>query len=197
MSVGFSIPDCACGRGQRRAKCPDVFFMLLRCGNADFEGGNVGQKWTRGKRGLLPLSVLLGLHEGHELDLDDRAGKTKHTPGEDRTAGGRTEDENQRRKLMSAFSPLKCSTVKQYSIIYTDCSATFITCSTADRITDADRVVFKMLKYIFLKRRQGNCQAYKKGICTFFNAEIFTVAAQIKSAPCRKWKNKLECVSRM
>lgn len=107
VSVGLSIPDGACGRGQRRAKSPDVFFMLLRRGNADFEGGNVGQKWARGKRGLLPLSVLLGLHERHELDLDDRARKTKHTPGEDRTAGGRTEDEKTETKADQCLLSIK------------------------------------------------------------------------------------------
>lgn len=47
-SAALSLPDGACGRGQRRAKCPDVLFVLLHCGNADFEGGNVGQKRARG-----------------------------------------------------------------------------------------------------------------------------------------------------
>lgn len=80
VSECVSLPDGTCGRGQWRAKCPDVLFMLLHCGNADFQGGNVGQKGARGRRGLLHLSVFLGLQERHELDLDDCAGKTKHTP---------------------------------------------------------------------------------------------------------------------
>lgn len=54
-------PDGACGGGQRGAKGPDVLFVLLNGGNADFEGGYVRQKWPRWKERLLPLSVLLGL----------------------------------------------------------------------------------------------------------------------------------------
>lgn len=75
-----SLPDGAGGRGQRRAKRPDVLLVLLHGGNADLEGGDVGQQRPRGKRGLLPLFVLLRLQQRHKLDLDDGAGKTKHTP---------------------------------------------------------------------------------------------------------------------
>ena len=89
--MGLILPDGACRRGQRRAECPDVLFMLLHCGNADFEGGNVGHKRSGGQGGLLPLSVLLGLQERHELDLDYRTGKTKHTPG----GAGRREGERE------------------------------------------------------------------------------------------------------
>lgn len=81
-----SLPDGAGGGGQRRAKRPDVLFVLLHGGNADLEGGDVGQQRPRGKRGLLPLSLLLRLQQRHKLDLDDGAGKTKHTP---RRAGSR------------------------------------------------------------------------------------------------------------
>lgn len=73
-------PDGARGGGQRRTKRPDVLFMLLYCGNADFERGYVRQEWPGWKEWLLPLSVLLGLQERCKLDLDYCAGKTKHTP---------------------------------------------------------------------------------------------------------------------
>lgn len=75
-----SLPDGACRWGQWRAERPDVLFVLLHGGNADFEGGDVGQERPRGKRGLLPLFVLLRLQQWHKLDLDDGTGKTKHTP---------------------------------------------------------------------------------------------------------------------
>lgn len=80
----MSLPDGAGGRGQRRAERPDVLFVLLHGGNGDLEGGDVGQQHPRGKRGLLPLFVLLRLQQRHKLDLDDSAGKTKHTPRESR-----------------------------------------------------------------------------------------------------------------
>ena len=99
--MGLSSPECARGRGQRRAERPDVLFMLLHCGNADFEGGNVGQERARGQRRLLPLSVLLGLQERHELDLYYRAGETKHTPGE------QEERETETHSLISAFFKAK------------------------------------------------------------------------------------------
>jgi len=86
--VGLFLPEGACGRGHRRAKCPDVLFMLLHCGNAYFEGGDVGQKGARGERGQLPLSVLLRRQQCHKLDLDYCTGKTKHTPRESRAAAG-------------------------------------------------------------------------------------------------------------
>lgn len=79
-----SVPDSAGGRGQRRAERPDVLLVLLHGGNGDLEGGDVGQQHPRGKRGLLPLFVLLRLQQRHKLDLDDGAGKTKHTPRESR-----------------------------------------------------------------------------------------------------------------
>lgn len=84
------LPDGAGGRGQRRAERPDVLFVLLHGGNADLEGGDVGQQRPRGKRGLLPLSVLLRLQQRHKLDLDDGTGKTKDTPrrAESREQGG-------------------------------------------------------------------------------------------------------------
>lgn len=88
-----SVPDGAGGGGQRRAKRPDVLFVLLHGGNADLEGGDVGQQRPRGKRGLLPLSVLLRLQQRHELDLDDGAGKTKHTPRRAESSGEEVEDE--------------------------------------------------------------------------------------------------------
>lgn len=83
------LPDCTSGWRQRRAKRPDVLLVLLHCGNADFKRGNVGQKWARGWRWLLFLSVLLSIQEGHELDLDHGAGKAKHAP--------RKEDRKERR----------------------------------------------------------------------------------------------------
>ena len=73
-------PDGACRGGQRRPKRPDLLFMLLHCGNADFERGYVWQKWSGWEEWLLPLSVLLGLQERRKLDLDYCTGKTKHTP---------------------------------------------------------------------------------------------------------------------
>lgn len=88
-----SLPDGAGGRGQRRAKRPDVLLVLLHGGNADLEGGDVGQQRPRGKRGLLPLSVLLRLQQRHKLDLDYGAGKTKHAPGR---AGRREVEEDER-----------------------------------------------------------------------------------------------------
>ncbi len=112
------LPDGACGWGQWRAKSPDVFFMLLHRGNADFEGRNVGQKRARGKRGLLLLSVLLRLQEWHKLDLDYCAGKTKHTPRKQDSRTERrwkqqdTRESKQTKSLISVFSP-----IQQLSII--------------------------------------------------------------------------------
>lgn len=74
------LPDGAGGGRQWRAKRPDVLFVLLHGGNADLEGGDVGQQRPRGQRGLLPFSLLLRLQQRHKLDLDDSAGKTKHAP---------------------------------------------------------------------------------------------------------------------
>lgn len=82
-------PDGACGRGQRRTKRPDVLFMLLHRGNADFERGYVRQKLPGWKEWLLPLSVLLGLQERRKLDLDYCTGKTKHTPRKQDGKSGR------------------------------------------------------------------------------------------------------------
>lgn len=62
FAIAF-LPDGAGGRGQRRAKRPDVLLVLLHGGNADLEGGDVGQQRPRGKRGLLPLFVLLRLQQ--------------------------------------------------------------------------------------------------------------------------------------
>lgn len=40
-----------------------MLFMLLHRGNADFQGGNVREKRANGGRGLLLLSVLLGVDQ--------------------------------------------------------------------------------------------------------------------------------------
>lgn len=91
----MSLPDGAGGGRQRRAKRPDVLFVLLHGGNADLEGGNMGQQRPRGQRGLLPLPLLLRLQQRHKLDLDDGAGKTKHAP---RRAESRDEVEEEDRR---------------------------------------------------------------------------------------------------
>lgn len=80
VSEALALPDGACGRGQRRAKGPDVLFMLLHSGNADFERGNVGQERANRGRGLFLLSPLRSVEEWHKLNLDYSTGKTKHTP---------------------------------------------------------------------------------------------------------------------